>query len=314
MTKYYNAVSAWTKDFKNDEIGKFEGSVSRSNSTNYNRMLEASIAGDEAKWNAVKAELLEDPELDNDEILSGYRGKIGEAYKDGELTYEQATDLLIKYGEKSEGDAYWQMDKWDYSKETGSSEDYEKYRELDAALVSGNAANIRKEIKIVDENNETKSTIESIVKSEIRTLYLDGKINATQVKTLLKNYCSTENTDYSDANVVYWQMKDWDFAKANGGSSDGYSKYGTFLSSIEKGGNGMQKAAQELLTHGTKKSNIASAIAGQYKEQYVTLYRTNPTKAAQLLEKILDAYEAIGYDRSYERNYIAKNWFKEDDE
>lgn len=76
----------------------------------------------------------------------------------------------------------------------------------------------------------------------------------------------------------------------------------------------MQKAAQELLDHGTKKGNIASAIAGQYKEQYVSLYRTNPTRAAQLLEKILDAYVAIGYDRDYERRYIAKNWFKEDDE
>lgn len=73
----------------------------------------------------------------------------------------------------------------------------------------------------------------------------------------------------------------------------------------ENGGN-FEYYAQQWIAAGVEKRYIASSIAGRYKEQYLAIKGTSAGDA--MLERLLDLYEAIGYDRDYERNYIAKNW------
>jgi hypothetical protein len=45
------------------------------------------------------------------------------------------------------------------------------------------------------------------------------------------------------------------------------------------------------------KSTLASRITSEFKDEYVSLYKTNPTKAETLKQKLLNAYVSIGYDR-----------------
>jgi hypothetical protein len=76
-------------------------------------------------------------------------------------------------------------------------------------------------------------------------------------------------------------------------------------------GKDLKAAAKELLDHGSEKSNIGSHIKNKYKDTYASLYKTNKTKALSLLEKIVDAYIAIGYkDRNKQAERIKKEWLE----
>ena len=58
----------------------------------------------------------------------------------------------------------------------------------------------------------------------------------------------------------------------------------------------------------TDKKNIAAAIAGRYKDEYLRIKGTPAGNS--MLEKLLNLYVAAGYEREYEREYIDKKWVK----
>lgn len=132
--------------------------------------------------------------------------------------------------------------------------------------------------------------------SEMKSDYIAGNITKSQMQTLLMRYRGY------DSDEVYWQLSKWDYEKTNG--TEG-GKYDWFLDAVDVG-YGYEKYAQDLLNHGVKKGDIASAIASAYKDAYLEIKGT--PEGDRMLEYLLDVYESIGYDREYERKYIAKNW------
>ena len=132
--------------------------------------------------------------------------------------------------------------------------------------------------------------------SDMKRDYLDGLITKSQAQTLLMQYRGY------DSEEVYWQLSKWDYEKATGEEG---GKYSWFLDAVDAG-YGYEKYAQELLNRGVDKSDIASAIASAYKSAYLEIKGT--AEGDRMLEYLLDVYESIGYDREYERDYIAKKW------
>ena len=131
--------------------------------------------------------------------------------------------------------------------------------------------------------------------SDFKSAYVAGTISKSEATRLLKKY-----REYDD-NQVYFTLQEWD------GGED-WTKYGNFLDAVDAQGN-YAAEGQKLLDHGVDKSDIARAISTAYKDAYREIHGTY--EGNRLLEYLLDVYEAIGYDRDYERRYITKNWLKD---
>ena len=131
--------------------------------------------------------------------------------------------------------------------------------------------------------------------SDFKSAYVAGTISKSEATRLLKKY-----REYDD-NQVYFTLQEWE------GGED-WTKYGNFLDAVDAQGNYVAEG-QKLLDHGVDKSDIARAISTAYKDAYREIHGTY--EGNRLLEYLLDVYEAIGYDRDYERRYITKNWLKD---
>lgn len=90
---------------------------------------------------------------------------------------------------------------------------------------------------------------------------------------------------------IYWGMQEY------AAGDEDWSKYGDFYSAVESGKN-LKKTVKRYLAHGVEKKTLASRITSQYKQEYISLYKKDKTKAASLKRRLLDAYMALGYDRS----------------
>ena len=68
---------------------------------------------------------------------SALQSAIGEKYRAGEMSAEEATQLLTDYFDREEYEVYWILDKWDYAVENGTSEGYSKYGVFLEAIENG---------------------------------------------------------------------------------------------------------------------------------------------------------------------------------
>ena len=131
---------------------------------------------------------------------------------------------------------------------------------------------------------------------DMKADYISGEISKSQMQQLLMQYRGY------DSDEVYFKLSEWDYEKTTGNEG---GKYDWFLDAVDSG-SGYGKYAQDLLNHGVDKSDIARSISGAYKDAYLAIKGT--PEGDRMLEYLLDVYESIGYDREYERKYIAKNW------
>jgi hypothetical protein len=94
--------------------------------------------------------------------------------------------------------------------------------------------------------------------------------------------------DRDDEYEIYWLMEEWDYAKANGGTSDGYTKYGSLYEAIETGD--FETEIARFLEHGADASTIRSQITREYRKQYMA----DETAREEIREKLRPVYEATG--------------------
>jgi hypothetical protein len=136
----------------------------------------------------------------------------------------------------------------------------------------------------------------------MRDDYIAGTVTKAQAKKYLTEYGGKDGESADE------QIDRWDYYEALG-TSEGYTKYWRMYYALENGGD-FRSEARRWIDSGMNKGDIARSIAGRYKEQYLAIKGTPAGDA--MLEMLLDLYEAIGYNRNYERNYIAKNWKPDD--
>ena len=179
------------------------------------------------------------------------------------------------------------------------------YQKLYDAMARGDqkeAETIREYLVTVLGKKE--SSINTGISTALKQDVLEGDVAKDEaIKWLMDNGLKDKQSE------AYKTVDEW-IDKAAHADEEGYSHsmYGDFLDSIPTGGKSMVAAAKELLANGVDKKTIATQIATRYKDQLIELNKQG--KAADLLARLLSAYEAIGYDREYELNYIKKNWLK----
>ena len=102
----------------------------------------------------------------------------------------------------------------------------------------------------------------------------------------------------------------WNFEQLHGEDAD-YSIHWKLWDAFEGSGSYDGKTAEQYVREWAKttdKKNIAAAIAGRYKDEYLRIKGT--PAGNRMLEKLLNLYVAAGYEREYEREYIDKKWVK----
>ena len=233
--------------------------------------------------------------IEGDRLENAIKSAAGEALVAGELDADEVRAVLKEYAGKSDGDVDKLLLKWGYKVQTGL-----EYSDMKDDYIAGNidratALEYYGEDKVSqwDYEKETGSSY-----SDMREEYVSGRMTASQAREYLMAYGGKTEAKADE------QIDRWDYYAATG-ESDNYTKYWRMYYAFENGGD-FRKYAQEWIDAGVKKSNIAASIAGRYKEEYLAIKGTAAGDA--MLERLLDLYEAIGYNRAYERKYINDKW------
>lgn len=132
--------------------------------------------------------------------------------------------------------------------------------------------------------------------------YLSGRLDDA---TALRYLTAEIGADKAAARIDRWN-----FEQLHGEDAD-YSSRWKLWEAFEGSGSYDGKTAEQYVREWAKttdKKNIAAAIAGRYKDEYLRIKGT--PAGNRMLEKLLNLYVAAGYEREYEREYIDKKWVK----
>lgn len=234
---------------------------------------------------------------------------IQEAYAAGNLTREEAMEKLQeKVTDKdgnaiSQDDAYWKLRSW----ETGSSN---KLNTLTGALIAGDPEGIQEAKQELLAHGYETGDMDSVFTSSIGELYKkdadgsygNGRISRKQAENYLRDYTTKSEKEINQ------KLEEWDYAIKNG-TTEGFSVYDNLHSAIDSGKN-ISVAINDYLSKGYKSDSLAGQITRDYRETFVNLWSSNRSQAETLMEKLLDAYEALGYSRSKKREDIL-DWLEE---
>lgn len=242
------------------------------------------------------------------DINSEVKSYIGKLYKNGDFSKSDAQKLLGEYlGIDDEKELYDTFREWDYAAENGSGDGFSLYMDVDAAVEAGKP--IDSIIRELTAHGYKESDIRSEAVSYVGKLFLDGKISETKAGQLYVKYASLDDDgNKPDENDVYWKLKEWKYKKANP-DAEGYSRFDSLFTAVDNGAN-LSASIQEYLEHGYESKDLSSQITREYKKQFVKLWNSNRGQAEKLMDKLLDAYEALGYSRSKKREDIL-DWLEE---
>ena len=268
----------------------------------YERMLVALQEGDMDEYEELKSYVTSTMGKDDEGVIKGVKGVLKDSVLDGKITEKDAQNLLEKHLGMDSDDAYFQVDKWLTVAKHNDDEDYSysRFGDIYEAVKAGKS--ITEASKELTSNGYTMKEIKSEIQSAIGEWYKKGEVSKSEAEKKLAQY--TDN----DSNEIYWLMDKWDYAKKNG-TTDGYGKYNKFYSAVESGTN-LSGVIAVYTSHGCKKDTLAGQITEKYKDQYISLYRTNKTAAANLKARLLTAYAALGYDRN-KKNKEIDDWLKQ---
>ena len=151
---------------------------------------------------------------------------------------------------------------------------------------------------------EAEESFASSAKSEIRDLFVAGKMSESNAAKALKTYCPAKDGPLDD-NDIYWIIREWEYEMENG-STDDYGKYNDFHGAVETGRD-LVAVISEYTSHGVKKETLASEITSHFKPLYREM---SSSKRATFKKYLLNAYVQLGYDRSKKSKDIDK-WLED---
>ena len=244
--------------------------------------------------------------FDEAKIANRIEETSGEAYVAGDIDADTITNVLTATRGFDTQNLAYTLARLDYERETGGLKfgnlkedyvaglvDYETALKYKLAVQGVSEESARRTLSEWDYMRETGRNYD-----DMRDDYLAGNITEAQARDAMAKYGGLTDEKIDE------RLDEWDYYEVHG-TTDGHTKYWRMYDAWENGGN-FEYYAQQWIAAGVEKRYIASSIAGRYKEQYLAIKGTSAGDA--MLERLLDLYEAIGYDRDYERNYIAKNW------
>jgi hypothetical protein len=145
------------------ELGSFEAGFELTQSQEANRIYNALESGDTETADRYKAEFEDD---------SKWKSKLKEIIADklesGELTLEEANAKLAEYAGMDD----FEIDKWNYKQENGSTEGYSKYADFYTAVDTGKE--LKNTIKYYTDAGVEKKTLAGEITKHYKPLYIEA--------------------------------------------------------------------------------------------------------------------------------------------
>lgn len=276
----------------------------------YSGVFEAMVNGGDV---AAMVDKLVKAGFAEDKVLSETKGKVTQAYKDGQLSKSQVTAILKKYyGMTEKKELYQYFGEADYEAQ-GRGESYSAYNEVYASVAKG--GDISAQVKLLTQNGYTEQEVYQAAFTEAHRLYNEGEISSERAQELMRKYCRTtenlsaaEKRKYYDKygklpengalrelteDELYWKWDEWRWKKENPDKE--YSKYQNWYAAIESGEN-LRQVARDYDSHGVTKSTLSRMISDRYKQAYLDAYFAKDSKEASRIRKMLvKAYISLGY-------------------
>ena len=270
----------------------------------YDRIEQAMAQGNKEQADELWGYMVETNGVKEDAVKKGVKDEIKESMAKGLMSREKAESIMQEYFHMDENDAFYAVEKWAQEAEHAEGEAYSYSTYKEVASIAREGGDITEAAKKLTEHGKTDKDVQGAIKSAIKDAYVAGDMDRSTAESRIGQYIKT-----MDQNDRYWLMDEWDYLKENPGEK--YTKYGRAWAAVDSGsGSQMRAEMKRLMDHGVKKNSIASQITTQYKKQYVSLYKTDRSRAADMKARILNAYEALGYDREKKNKDIEK-WLEE---
>ena len=292
------------------------------NDSKTDKLYDAKISGDLSVINRLKSGY-KDEKAYNTAVRKALREndprikEAAEASYEGDVsTYSNIFDEIISEGNFDRDDIKAAIEAEEKKLEPDEPESESNEDELEskfetehyfAALIDGDESTayevkediINTEVANGKEQDEAEESFYNSFKEDCRDGYADGVISRQKTMDMLIQYGGMDN------NEAYWQMKKYDYYVANG-TTDGYSKYDDFYTSVQTGKN-LRSVVQEYTTHGVKSDTLAKQITSYFKPLYREM--TNYERAG-IKGYLLNAYVLLGKNR-YEKSRDIDKWLKD---
>lgn len=269
---------------------------------------------DKAEWILERAEVYG---KDAGDMESKINELAKEDYLAGKIDDKTALEMMTKHGGKKAKNAESALLTWKYEAETGGS-----YSDLQEEYQAGNVSKEQAIKYMMQYGGKTKEAATKQVNKwayeeetgssydDIRDDYISGNLTEAQLR---KHLAAVEGLDEEK---IEDRISQYDYT-AHTGKTTKPAKYWRLAYTYETGGNYKAYADElfkQIMSNGKSwkqaRKSIASSLASYYEEDYLAIKGT--PQGDKMLEEILDVYEAIGYERGYERKYIAENWKLDD--
>lgn len=205
---------------------------------------------------------------------SALQSAIGEQYRSGQLSAEEAEQLLTDYFEREdEHEVYWLFDKWDYARENGSSDSWKKYGKFLEGIESGD---FQSEMERLLEHGAEASDIQSQITRTYRKKYLENPDDREEIQE--KVQAVYKATGMHDDEILE-KFKDWDFEAEYG------MTYGEMKGEFRDGNVTENELRQAMKFYGQKNYQIEEDIRNL--KQEIKFY----DKYDMSLSEMKDAYD-----------------------
>jgi hypothetical protein len=167
------------------------------------------------------------------------------------------------------------------------------------AYIDGDEAHYEKQKNnMLEKYGDDEDKVNTQIKTALKKQFQGGEITRDEAEQIMGDILGM------DDNKIYFDLNEWEAPEG-----EDYSKYDDWYDAVRTGKN-ISSVAVTYQKHGVSKSTLASRITSEFKDEYISLCKTNPTKAETLKQKLLNAYVSIGYDRK-EKSKDIDRWLKQ---
>lgn len=191
---------------------KWLGGHIRSNTRNFELMMNAYLDKDTETYDSIKQELM-DKELENSDIKSGLMKQVKERYQNGEITKKVTEKILTDLFELDEDDIYWKFEAWK------GREKYEDFENSVAKAYETGKIDDRDDIKKAIEELENHGVDKGDIAAKLTDLYRgeylslkkSGKV--ADLKNLLLSVYMMSGYSYSESTKKLENWEKWEKEK-----------------------------------------------------------------------------------------------------
>ena len=201
----------------------------------YTRMVDAINKDDAETFKEISGYLTGSMGVSDKAMMTGIKTDIKDRYASGLIDEEKAEELLVKAGIVEEEKVKETVYDWKAKKDTGD-EDATIYTKLKTAVANGGEG-LQEAREELIKAGKTEKEVNEKVKTEIGTLYKEGKINDKEAGELLVKTGVVKKDDVKET-ILKWDNK------METGSDAIYAKV---KMAVDKGGEGLQEARDEMI-------------------------------------------------------------------